>query len=269
MRHAYARPCDRAAVNVAADPIAVRRFRRRSRAALRHSGVLDHGPSCRRRARGDVRAVSPKGAMGLMQIMPETWAGLRRVTASAPILSIRTTTLSPVQRISASCTIATARPASSRPTMPDPRAGRITSRPAGRYRRRREPMSPSRADRRRTSGRRRDVLAAIIRSWTEASLFPARSTTALSAARQVQSRRRRSSHRAARRRRIGQALAPQSEGLFVALSNRERRNESRPWFSGSWRALARFGVRSRVGKGTQPTDGKGKGRPSARLMWLV
>ena len=32
----------------------------------------------KRRLFGDVRAISPRGAIGLMQIMPETWAGLRQ-----------------------------------------------------------------------------------------------------------------------------------------------------------------------------------------------
>ncbi len=52
---------------------------------------------------GDVRALSPKGAIGLMQIMPETWADLRPVTVSAPIRRTRTTTSWPARRICASC----------------------------------------------------------------------------------------------------------------------------------------------------------------------
>ena len=62
-----------------------------------------------------------QGAMGLMQIMPDTWAGLAcPAMVSAPIRSIRATTFSLAPRICARCMTATARPAFSRPTMQVP-----------------------------------------------------------------------------------------------------------------------------------------------------
>jgi len=74
---------------------------------------------------GEVRAISPKGAMGLMQIIPETWAHLRvRYDLGADPM-IRTTTSWPVLRICASCTTAMAHPDFWLPTMPVPRAMRI------------------------------------------------------------------------------------------------------------------------------------------------
>jgi Transglycosylase SLT domain len=91
---------------------------------------------------GDVRATSPKGAIGLMQIMPETWAALSQRYRLATILTTRTTTSSPAPPICASYTTAMAFPDSSRPTMPVPRAGKTISQPASRCLRRRAPICP-------------------------------------------------------------------------------------------------------------------------------
>ena len=75
-RVAYAATGQRKSLIVRRDR-SLRSLRRRGLAAVRHSGVVDTRRDAGRRAVGDVRALSPKGAMGLMQIMPQTWAGLR------------------------------------------------------------------------------------------------------------------------------------------------------------------------------------------------
>ncbi len=50
---------------------------------------------------GDARAVSSAGAMGLMQIMPNTWPSCARVTVWVPIRSMPATMFTPARRICA------------------------------------------------------------------------------------------------------------------------------------------------------------------------
>ena len=92
-------------------------------------------------SRGQVKAVSPKGAIGLMQIMPDTWADCACATGSGAIPVIRTTTFWRVRLTYARCTIASARRAFSRPTTPAPAAMRSILRQAARCPRKRSPMS--------------------------------------------------------------------------------------------------------------------------------
>lgn len=171
---------------------------------------------------GDVRAVSPKGAMGLMQIMPETWAGLRQryrlganpydahdnIIAGAAYLR----ELHDRYGIPGFVAAYNAGPArwedhlaTGRPLPAETRAYLIRLAPI---------VGGSSAD-------DAVVLAAVVKSWTEASLFPAPSTNP-------------PDHKAAapgvpppqpstdRQGQDWTGLAPQSDGLFVALSNRKQ-----------------------------------------------
>ncbi len=167
---------------------------------------------------GDVRAISPKGAMGLMQIMPETWALLRQryhlgadpfdahdnIMAGAAYLR----ELHDRFGIPGFLAAYNAGPgrwedhlASGRPLPAETRA----------YLTRLAPI---------VGGSATDdsaLLASIVRSWTEASLFPEplpnTSDTMTGAARSQQSN---ASHASAAQDWTG--LAPRSDGLFVALS---------------------------------------------------
>lgn len=171
---------------------------------------------------GDVRAISPKGAIGLMQIMPDTWAGLRRryrlgvnpydahdniIAGAAYLRELRDRYGIP--GFLAAYNAGPARwedhLATGRPLPAETRA----------YLARLAPI---------VGGGAADdavLLASVVRSWTEASLFPARSAGSPS---DGQPAPKQQSPRPTNDRRAEDwtGLVPQSDGLFVALSPRER-----------------------------------------------
>jgi soluble lytic murein transglycosylase-like protein len=95
---------------------------------------------------GDARAISQKGAIGLMQVMPKTYAELRvRHRLGADPCDPHNNILAG-PRISARCSIAMARPDFSPPTMPVRRVTTNISSKAGRCQAR--PRTTSRSSRR-------------------------------------------------------------------------------------------------------------------------
>ena len=73
-RAVHAEPASTSAAQVAPDPVAVTVTEAAQRSGIPASWIR---AVMQAESGGDARAVSPKGAMGLMQIMPETWATLR------------------------------------------------------------------------------------------------------------------------------------------------------------------------------------------------
>jgi hypothetical protein len=174
-------------------------------------------------SRGAVRAVSPKGAMGLMQIMPQTWAGLRsRYGLGADPFDPHDNILAGAaylrelhDRYGAAGFLAAynAGPgryedyrASGRPLPTETQAYVAALAPLLRD----DGSLPS------------NFITAIIRSWTSSPLFPAHANDAPSTDPTS------SGDLDKRRSMAGPAtdwtgLAPQSEGLFAPLSAREPR----------------------------------------------
>ena len=171
---------------------------------------------------GDVRAISPKGAIGLMQIMPDTWASLRlryrlgvnpydahdNIIAGAAYLR----ELHDRYGIPGFLAAYNAGPArwedhlaTGRPLPAETRA----------YLTRLTPIVGE------TAADDTVILAAVVKSWTEASLFPVRPAGPPSDTSSA-SRPHPSQPSTNRPAQDWTGLAPQSDGLFVALSNRER-----------------------------------------------
>ncbi len=73
-RAVHAEPASISSAHVAPDPVAATVTEAAQRSGIPASWIR---AVMQAESGGDARAVSPKGAMGLMQIMPETWATLR------------------------------------------------------------------------------------------------------------------------------------------------------------------------------------------------
>jgi len=173
-------------------------------------------------SRGVVRAVSPKGAMGLMQIMPDTWAGLRSRYGLGP------NPFDPHDNIVAGA--AYLRELHDRYGT----AGSLAAYNAGpgRYEDHLTSGRPLPAETQayvaalapllRDDGSMGNVITAVIRSWTSSSLFPVRANDVSStgATSPGDLGKRRSMARPAT---DWTGLAPQAEGLFAPLSAREPR----------------------------------------------
>jgi soluble lytic murein transglycosylase-like protein len=171
---------------------------------------------------GEMRAISPKGAMGLMQIMPKTWASLRQryrlgadpydahdnIMAGAAYLR----ELHDRYGIPGFLAAYNAGPARWEDYLA---TGRPLPTETRTYLARLAPV---------VAGNAADdtmLLASIVRSWTEASLFPGQpSDTSSNGAASIRRQEPSSSH--ARPAQDWTGLAPQSDGLFVALSSGER-----------------------------------------------
>ena len=187
---------------------------------------------------GDVRAISPKGAIGLMQIMPETWAALRqRYRLGADPYDAHDNIIAGtaylrelhdrygVPGFLAAYNAGPARwedhLATGRPLPAETRA----------YLSRLAPI---------VGGNSADdtaILAAVVKSWTEASLFPARPAVR-QATRRQQRRRNRRSRRPTVRRRIGRASRRSPMDCSSLCRTGSGRNEGDRWPSccgGLWR----------------------------------
>ena len=214
---------------------------------------------------GDVRAISPKGAIGLMQIMPETWAGLRQryrlggdpydahdnIIAGAAYLR----ELHDRYGIPGFLAAYNAGPArwedhlaTGRPLPTETRA----------YLTRLAPIVGG------SSADDTVILAAVVKSWTEASLFPARPASPAQTTRRQHRRRSRPTVR----RRIGRASRRSPMDCSSPCRTGSGRDECDRWPSccgGLWR---QFGCGEAVSTGTQPNGRQGK-RPAFGAAYVV